>query len=146
MYHAGLLALFVTLAAYKPHRNVWVVVAFVTATVLCSRLAFGHNDAELYVIRSTAALLGGIALCKVGSRLALYHAGVYAVTLFAYLALAVDVALGRHFLIYNYYEAFIYGLVACQLLGVFPTVRACLVFRGPIRPPSVGHIQGGVEK
>jgi hypothetical protein len=146
MYRLTLLALFVALASYRPHRSVWAVVSAVCAAELGAWTAYGHNDVELYVIQSTAALLGGIALCKVGTRLALYQAAIYAATLLAYLALALDVAAGSHFLIYNYYEAVIYGLVAGQLIGIFPTVRASLILYGAGPALNMGSLQGDKKR
>ena len=142
MYRFVLLALFLSMCFSRQHRAVWLTVSAVCVAELFAWLAYGHNDAELYVIQSTAALLGGSALCRVNTKLALYYAAIYALTLCAYLALALDVAVGRPVLIYNYYEAVIYGLVAGQLIGIFPTIWARLVLRRPICPASLGHIQG----
>ncbi len=143
MYRLALLSLFVGLVfAYPPHRRVWLAVACVSAAELAAWGIYGHNDPELYIIQSTAALLGGMALCSVGTKLAFYHAAVLALTLCAYLALSLDVAAGMHVLIYNYYEAVVYGLVAGQLIGIFPTVRACLILWHTVRPTSLGHFQG----
>ncbi len=142
MYHAALLVLFAALATYRPHRSVWVVVALVSASVLAARLTYGHNDAELYVIRSTAALLGGLALCKIGTGLALYHALIYGLTLCAYWTLSIEVAAGTHIIIYNHFEAVIYGLIAGQLIGIFPTVWAGLTLWRTAGPTALGYNQG----
>lgn len=37
--------------------------------------------------------------------------------------LAYDVSQGEHVLIYNNYETVIYGLVACQFVGIFTAIR-----------------------
>lgn len=141
MYRLGLCVLFAILAAYPPHRKVWAVVSCVCAAEFVAWGVFDRNDVGLYVMQSTAALLGGLALIRQDTRLSHYQAAVYVGTLAAYLALAVDVAAGKHIFIYNHFEAVIYGLVAGQLIGIFPTVRAGLVLCSPIGPPSVGSLQ-----
>lgn len=119
MYAAALLAIYVPLAICSNQKYVWAIVSIVTFTELMTRQFYGVNDMEPYVIRTTAALLGGLALCKVGGKLALWQAMVYLMTLIAYCALAFDVMANKHILIYNHFEAVIYGLVACQLAGIF---------------------------
>jgi hypothetical protein len=141
VYSLGLCILFAILATYPPHRKVWAVVSCVCAAEFVAWGMFDRNDVELYVIQSTAALLGGLALIRQDAWLPRYQAAIYVGTLAAYLALAIDVAAGKHILIYNHFEAVIYGLVAGQLVGIFPTVRAGLVLCGPISAFSVGSLQ-----
>lgn len=124
MYRVALLMLFVALALRGRDRASWVIVSAVCAAEAFAWAVYGHNDPELYVIQSTAALLGGVALVHVRTGAAIWQATVLALTLCAYAALAFDVAKGRSILIYDDYEAVIHGLVACQLIGVFPAVRA----------------------
>lgn len=141
MYRLALLILFAALSAYRPHRSVWATLACVSAAELVAWGVCSPQEAPLYVIRATAALLGGLALCQIGSRLAFYQASVLLLTLVAYLALSIDVAAGEHVLIYNYFEAVIYGLVALQLVGVFPTIRDSFILRDSSSPVSMGHLQ-----
>lgn len=124
MYRVALLMLFVALALRGRDRASWSIVSAVCAAEAFAWAAYGHNDPELYVIQSTAALLGGVALVHVRTSAAIWQATIFALTLCAYAALAFDVAKGRSVLIYDNYEAVIHGLVACQLIGIFPAVRA----------------------
>jgi len=124
VYRVALLMFFVVLALRGKDRASWVVVSVVCAAEAFAWAVYGHNDPELYIIQSTAALLGGTALAHIRTSAAVWQATVLALTLCAYAALAFDVAKGRSILIYDDYEAVIHGLVACQLLGVFPAVRA----------------------
>jgi hypothetical protein len=119
MHHAALLFIFVPLACISKCKLVWVILSLVTFTEFIAWQFYNNNDIELYVIRTTVALLGGLELCKVGGKLALWQAMVYLMTLFSYCSLAFDVMANRHILIYNHFEAVIYGLVACQLAGIF---------------------------
>jgi len=107
-----------------------------------SRLIYGHNDIELYVIRATAALFGGLFLCKISSKLAIWESLVYFSTLLAYLALSIDIAANRHILIYNHFEAVIHGLVACQLIGVFYTMAISVIHIRSNSASRMGHIRG----
>lgn len=119
----GLCVLFLLLATHPSHRREWLVVACVTFLVWVNTEAFHHNDPRLYWNRVIVTFVGAGWLCWFRSRLGFYHAAIYFLTLSAYGALAFDVSQGRHIVIYNYYEAVIYGLVGCQLVGVLPTVR-----------------------
>ena len=119
MHCAALLLIYGALTFLSKHKKTWAIVFMVTLSEFIAWLFYGNNDIELYMIRTTAALLGGLALCKVGGKLALWQAMVYLMTLIAYCALAFDVMANKHILIYNHFEAVIYGLVACQLAGIF---------------------------
>lgn len=118
-----LCSLFLMLAIHPSHRLEWLVVACVTFLVWVNTEMFNHNDPRLYWNRAIVTFVGAGWLCWFRSRLGFYHAIIYALTLSAYGALAFDVSQGRHIVIYNYYEAVIYGLVGYQLVGIFPTVR-----------------------
>lgn len=119
MHCAALLLIYGALTFLSKHKKTLAIVFIVTLSEFIAWLFYGNNDIELYMIRTTAALLGGLALCKVGGKLALWQAMVYLMTLIAYCALAFDVMANKHILIYNHFEAVIYGLVACQLAGIF---------------------------
>jgi hypothetical protein len=115
--------LFLLLAINPSHRREWLVVACVTFLVWVNTEVFHHNDPRLYWNRAIVTFVGAGCLCWCRSRLGFYHATIYFLILSAYGALAFDISQGRHILIYNYYEAVVYGLVGCQLVGVLPTVR-----------------------
>jgi hypothetical protein len=118
MHCAALLFIYGPLTFLSKHKKTWAIVFMVTLSEFIAWQFYGNNDIELYVIRTTAALIGGLALCRVGGKLALWQAMVYLMTLFSYCALAFDVMANKHILIYNNFEAVIYGLVACQLAGI----------------------------
>lgn len=143
MYHAALVFTFLLFALPRETRKVWLVLAIVSACELSARLIYGHNDHGLYIMRSTAALLGGLALCRTGTRLGRWQVKVYAVTVAAYVALAFDVVMGRHVLIYNYFEGVIYGLVACQLAGILPSIRNFIISLGATNPFGLGNLRRG---
>jgi hypothetical protein len=145
MYRLAMSILFGALAIYRPQRREWVILWAISSIEWAAWMTFGRNDTPLYVIQSTAALLGGVALSAVGSRLAIYQAFVLLATLFAYLALSLDVAAGRHILIYNHFEAVTYGLVALQLVGVLPTIRTCLLLCVTNCGARLGYFQRGKE-
>ena len=120
----ALCGLFLLLAIHPSHRREWLVVACVTFLVWVNTEAFHHNDPRLYWNRAIVTFVGAGWLCWYRSFTGYYHASIYLLTLITYGALAFDVSQGRHILIYNYYEAVVYGLVGCQLIGTFPTLRA----------------------
>ena len=82
-----------------------------------------NEDPMLYKLVPTVTFVGAVVLCIPRTTLGFYHSIILLVTLVAYAALAYDVAHGMHILIYNNYEATIYGLVGCQLIAIFPTIR-----------------------
>lgn len=142
MYAVALLMIYVPMSIWSKYRNVWTIVSIVTLIELMARLSYGNNDFELYVIRATAALLGGLALCKIRNKLALWESLVYFSTLLAYLFLSIDVAANRHILIYNHFEVVIHGLVYCQLAGVFYPVVISAIYRSSNFATRVGHLFG----
>lgn len=142
MYHAALVLTFLLFALPRGTRKVWLVLALVSACELSARLIYDHNDPGLYIMRSTATLLGGLALCRTGTWLGRWQVRVYAATVAAYVALAFDVVMGRHVLIYNYFEGVIYGLVACQLAGILPAIRNFIISSSATNPFGLGDLRG----
>lgn len=106
------------------YRKEWLTLFFVTVTNYCLTCVLSNEDPILYAIVPTVTFVGAVALCVPRTTLGFYHAIILLFTLVAYAALAYDVAHGRHILIYNDYEGVIYGLVACQIIAIFPTLRA----------------------
>jgi len=144
MYHAVLLALFLAASVHRPTRSVWLCVSAVTASDMLARHFYGQDDYQLYVIRSAAAFIGATWLVSVRCALARWHLGIYVLTLLAYLGLAVDVALGTYSIFYEtIYEAVIYGLVACQIIAVAPTVRIAVVHSGAALATMLEHLHRG---
>jgi hypothetical protein len=110
--------------SHKEHRSIWLIVA---ACMLAQWVNVQLTDVEgvcRYWNRSVIVTATGLLLLRHGSWLSYYHALITFVTIVAYAALAYDVTQGRHILIYNNYEGFIYGLVGCQLIAIFPTLWA----------------------
>ena len=110
---------------HKDHRSIWLIVS---ACMLLQWFNVQFTDVEgvcRYWNRAVITTVAGTCLLiRPRSWLSFYHSIVLLVTLVTYAALAYDVAHGRHILIYNNYEAFIYGLVGCQLIAIFPTLWA----------------------
>ena len=123
IYQLLLCALFAVLAVYRPHRFEWGVLSILFLLTWVNTLLFGKNDVELYVIRSTLTMIAGSLLVVRWTPLSIYQALTLLLTLSAYGMLEFDVSQGEHVLIYNYYEAVIYGLVICHFLGIYPTLR-----------------------
>ena len=124
MYLLCCVVLFAVLATYKPHRYEWCVISIVTVLVLLNTTLLDHNGSVLYWNRAVITFVGAIALLKPRSVLGFYHSLILLATLCAYGTLAYHVAEGTHQLIRTEYKAFIYGLVGCQLISVFPTIWA----------------------
>lgn len=104
------------------NRREWLTLAAVTIINFVITVIFDRNGTTLYALVPITTSVGAYVLCKCWSQLGFYHAIILFTTLAAYAALAFDVSQGRHVLIYNNYEAVIYGLVGCQLISVFPTL------------------------
>lgn len=89
---------------------------------------YSNTDPELYFIRSMLTLFAALILLRANSKFGLVHSLILLFTLVVYFMLAYDVSQNMHVLIYDYYEAVIYGLVICQLLTAYPTIRASYIY------------------
>lgn len=118
-----LFALFAVLSLYRPHRFEWGVLSMLWFSLWVNTSIYGHNDTELYVVRSVITTIAGLALVGRWTMLSSLLAVIMFITLLGYAALAFDVSQGRHILIYNYNEAVNYGLVICQIICTYPTLR-----------------------
>lgn len=87
-------------------------------TTFCDR-----NGDTLYWFNTIGSTTVAIAACIHGGKHGYYQAFIQLCILCAYAALAYDVSQGQHVLIYNSYETVIYGLVACQFVGIFTAIR-----------------------
>ena len=114
---------FILSLIYKPHRTVWLLISGMSFLLWANVHMFDPQGVVLYWHRAIIVTITGGLLIRHGSWLGFYHSIILLVTLVAYAALAYDVAHGMHVLIYNNYEATIYGLVGCQLIAIFPTIR-----------------------
>ena len=123
LYLALCAVLFGVLAIYRPSRIEWLTLCVVTVINFVLTCVLSNEDPMLYKLVPTITFVGAVVLCIPRTTLGFYHSIILLVTLVAYAALAYDVAHGMHILIYNNYEATIYGLVGCQLIAIFPTIR-----------------------
>lgn len=116
--------LFSALALHKAHRTEWSILAVMTFVNFILTCVLSSEGEILYVLVPVVTSAGAMSLCSRRTTLGFYQAIILFVTLIAYGALAFDISRGEHVLIYNNYEAVIYGLVGCQLVGIFPTIWA----------------------
>ena len=123
LYLALCAILFGVLAIYRPSRIEWLTLCVVTVINFVLTCVLSNEDPMLYKLVPTVTFVGAVVLCIPRTTLGFYHSIILLVTLVAYAALAYDVAHGMHILIYNNYEATIYGLVGCQIIAIFPTIR-----------------------
>jgi CDP-diglyceride synthetase len=125
MYLLYCAAAFALMAVPKRHRFEWAVLAVLMVLLWCNKEIFDKNGVAVYAIRASLVLAGSMFLLVPKSLIGFYQSIILLCVLIVYGALAYDVAIGRDFLIYNNFETVIYGLVACQFLGVFPTIWDC---------------------
>lgn len=102
---------------------------------------YDHNDNTLYWLRMLVAVAAGFALAARKTDLGWYQATIQAVILCSYGMLSYDVSQGQHVLIYNKFETVIYGLVACQFIGVYKPVRAINIHNFKRGLFNILHIQ-----
>lgn len=124
MFFVTLSIMFFTLARYHQARYEWVVLGGLNVLLLIVTTHCDKNDTALQWWRSFLAVLSGGLLCYPRSILGYYQAIIQLAILCSYALLAYDVTQGRNILIYSKYETVIYGLVACQFIGVFTSLRA----------------------
>ncbi len=129
------------LAVHRPHRFEWGVLSILFLLTWVNTLVYGKNDVELYVIRSTLTMIAGSLLVIRWTPLSVYQSLTLLFTLLAYGALEFDVTQGEHILIYDYYEAVIYGLVICHLFGIYPTLRDSYIGWTSNRELRMEHLQ-----
>lgn len=115
--------LFFLLACLKICRKETVLLAVLAIFLWCNKEYYENTDNELYYIRSFLAFTSAYILLSFKTKIGIYQAGIQSLILIAYLGLAYDVINNKHILIYNNYEAVIYGLVAFQFIGFFPNLR-----------------------
>ena len=140
------ISFFLAMSAFKSQCREWLSLALITALIWANSQIFDHNSDILYWNRAAITFAGAYYLCSIKSFLGYYQAFIYALTLLAYTALAYDVSQGRDILIYNNYEAVIYGLVICQIFGVFTTIRACHLDIYSIFNARVANLQRGYKR
>lgn len=124
MYMLFMSILFLILSTHNLYRFEWRILSCLLFMTWINICVYSSIDPELYFIRAVLTVVAALSLLTTKSRLGLYHSLILLLTLIAYGMLAYDVSQQAHVLIYNYYEAVIYGLVGCQLIGCYPTIRA----------------------
>ena len=99
------------------------MLAVMTSLVWANSVMFDRNGHELYFNRAFLTFIGALFLCARRNYLGYGHALILLATLATYGVLAYHVAMNTHDEIREAYKAAIYGLVGCQLIGIFPTLR-----------------------
>ena len=133
---------FILLSIHKPHRYEWLTLSIVTFLVAVNTMLLDPNGSILYYNRAVITFIGAMFLIRRRTILGFYHAIILLIALFMYGYLAYHVANNTHDTIREFYKAMIYGLVWCQFISVFPTLRATYyrVYRD--RRASMGYLQG----
>ena len=116
--------MFLCLSVHKPHRFEWLTMCVVMFLSWVNVVFYVPTDDALYWNRAIIVTLAGLMLVWRCSILSIYNAVILFMTLVAYCALAFDVSQSKHILIYDNYEGVIYGILAFQLISIFPTLRA----------------------
>ncbi len=139
MYMLFMSILFLVLSAHEKYRFEWRVLSgllFMTWINIC---VYSSTDPELYFIRAVLTIVAALLLLSVKSKFGLIQSIILLLTLIAYGMLAYDVSQRAHILIYNYYEAVIYGLVICQLISIYPTIRAGYIYFSANNSTNLEH-------
>lgn len=124
-YMFALAGVFGVLALHKPHRNTMLTLAFTTLALAIFRETLSKNDWPQWAAKVSVTWLSAVALLRVRTPLAVYHAAVQLGAMTAYSSLYYDTFLTSHYgWVYDNYEGIIYGLVGLQLLGLYPTCGA----------------------
>lgn len=122
--HITLAVAFGLLALIKRNERVeYGLLVAVYLSLFVITYLYDHNDSTLYWLRMLVAVAAGFALAARKTDLGWYQATIQAAILCSYGMLSYDVSQGQHVLIYNKFETVIYGLVACQFVGVFTGLR-----------------------
>ena len=125
MYLLYCALVFIAISAFSKYKKEWLILSMLYILLWCNKEYFLNTDNYLYVIRSLITFIAAMLLVKNKTKLGYYLAFTLFITMLAYSALAYDVAMHKHILIYYNYEAVIYGLVASQFIGIFPNLWRC---------------------
>lgn len=140
--HITLAVAFGLLALIKRNERVeYGLLVAVYLSLFVITYLYDHNDSTLYWLRMLVAVAAGFALAARKTDLGYYQATVQAAILCSYGMLSYDVSQGQHVLIYNKFETVIYGLVACQFIGVYKPVRAINIHNFKRGLFNILHIQ-----
>lgn len=125
MYLLYCALVFIVISALSRCKKEWFILAILYILLWCNKEYFLNTVQSLYVIRSLITFVAAMLLVRNKTKLGYYLAFTLFMTMLAYSALAYDVAMDKHILIYHNYEAVIYGLVASQFIGIFPNLWRC---------------------
>lgn len=128
MYMLFMSILFLVLSIHETYRFEWRVLSCLLFMTWINVCIHSSTDPELYFMRAVLTIIAALLLLRVKSKFGLLQSIILLLTLIAYGMLAYDVSQQAHILIYNYYEAVIYGLVICQLISIYPTIRAGYIY------------------
>ena len=123
MLFLALAAAFGLLAIHPKTRSTCTLLCGLNIFLLIVTTFCDRNGDALYWFNTIGSTVVAIAACIHGAKHSYYQAIIQLCILCSYLALAYDVSHGQHVLIYNSYETVIYGLVACQFVGIFTAIR-----------------------
>ena len=116
---------FATVFITKTNARVWCVLGFVYLTLWLCNMVFDPYEMGLYILRAFLAFFTAKILLSIKSKMGLYQAFMQLLMLVAYGMLEYETGLGEHVIIYNNFEAVIYGLATGQFLAIFSELWAC---------------------
>ena len=120
MIFIALVAVFGLLSSFPHLRRTCLTLCALNLYLILIHLICDKNGNTLYLLEAVGSTAAAMSLCY--NRL-FYQSIIQLLILCAYGALAYDISQGRHVLIYNNYETVIYGLIACQFVGIFTALR-----------------------
>ena len=123
MFFIILVAAFGLLAIHPKARYVCCLLCCLNTFLLIISLLCDKNGDALYLLRTIGTTAVAVLACIPRTTIGFYQAFIQLAILCSYVMLAYDVTQGKHVLIYNNYETVIYGLVACQFVGIFTAIR-----------------------
>ncbi len=130
---------FAAMSTFRHGRTEWRTLAAASFLEWLATQTLDYTGIALFWAVSSIAFFGASALCFQRSLLGYYQASILAMTLCAYWLVEYDAANGTS-IIYDNYKAVIYGLVGCQFLGAFPTLRAAYRDLAPGRGSRMADI------
>lgn len=123
MFFVILAVAFGLLAIHPKVRYVCCLLCGLNTFLLIISLLCDKNGDTLYLLRTIGTTATAVLACIPRTTIGFYQAFIQLAILCSYVMLAYDVTQGKHVLIYNNYETVIYGLVACQFVGIFTAIR-----------------------
>lgn len=122
MFFTLLIAAFGLLAIHPKVRYVCMLLCGLNTFLLIITVLCDKNGNALYLLGTIGTTAVAVLACIPRTTIGFYQAFIQLAILCSYVMLAYDVTQGEHVLIYNNYETVIYGLVACQFVGIFSAI------------------------